>query len=160
MAKRNKRRLNEDTVVDLLNQMGNTNVKHSEEDFGTYAVFDLFGTIDGNRCIAEVKQRKKNWKFPYIEVAKAKEMFNFGKENNVEHYYLINSIEETGEHLVYNLKHLWKDGKRVIREMNQRTDFASAGKVKKEVIEFDRELYLIDLSTGALGYKYELGSGE
>ena len=156
MNKSQQRTNNEVEVIRLLNQMDDTSVEHSAERFGKYCAYDGFGVIGDTKVLIEVKQRYKSWIFPWIEKQKIIDLFNVYKIANLEgEVYLVNSIEETGEHLLYNAKDIWVFGKHKTEKMNHRTDFKGKGKIDKDIIEFDKNSYVINLTNMELGYKYE-----
>ena len=145
---------NEQTVCDLLNQFKNSSFKVSTDPYSRY---DIIGKSDGIKTLVEVKLRDKDWAKPFIEQKKLDDLFALGKsvEDDVN-YILVNSIEPTGEHYAYCCKHIYQNGRRYSKEMNKTTAFGSTEKVSKDVIEFSKGDYMVELTTQEIGFKYEV----
>ena len=143
---------NEVEVLELLNKFDGSDFKLSTD---SKSVYDISGTSNGVKTLVEVKSRRQMWPKLWIETAKLKSLFAFGKDNTDEEFdvYLVVSVD--GKHYCYDAKLLWTEGERKTERMNKRTAFGAQNKVEKEVIEFDHSWYKVELSEQKLGHRYE-----
>lgn len=158
MTKKEIRKSNELKVIALLNDMHNTSLEHSEERYGEHCEFDAFGTSDGVDVLIEVKERTTDYAKPLIQEDKLRSLFAFAKKRkektgNDVGVYLINSLPE-GEHLVYDCREIWTLGRKGVRSLPSTTDWDQR-KVDKNVVYFDKNEYMLNLTDMSLGYKYE-----
>lgn len=145
---------NEIEVMNLINSKPNTKIEKATKK---YSSFDLYGLIDNVPTLIEVKERRQWWGEMWIEQDKLLAIFDKAKRyNGTVNCCLVVSVK--GEHLMYDLKDIWKYGKRSREEMNRQTaaSFDYQGiKTHKNIIKFRKDSYAFNLNTGELGKSYE-----
>ena len=147
----------ENTVCNLFNKhiLHRRKFKLIEND---KSVFDFAGRDEFNKPIlVEVKSRTKLFKYPFIEIAKAMNMFKEGKKNHngdTEYYYVLST---DGIHRVYNIKDLWILGKHTKGKFNKNTTESRTNKKDKEIISFHYESYAFIINDDGviIGDKYQ-----
>ena len=145
---------NELEVMRLLNTYIGSSFKKAKRK---RSVFDLYGFINKVPTLVEVKERRSLFSKLWLEESKFLSIFaklkKSGKEGNA---YLV--ISHQGKHYLYDMKDLWRYGTRKREQMNQETaeglDYQNR-KVFKDIIEFNKDSYMVELSSGELGVNYE-----
>ena len=146
---------NEVEVLKLINTYPNTKMEKSKKN---YSAFDLHGFIDNTPTLLEVKERRQFWNKMWLEEDKFLSIFAKAKRyNGTVNCYLVISVKD--QHLMYDMKDLWRYGTRKTEEMNHQTaeSFQHSGyKKNKRIIEFKKDSFMINLTTGEIGDTYEI----
>ena len=149
---------NEQEVCDLLNRFQGSEFEMMKN---SRSVFDIKGFSEYNGIkyptIVEVKERKQWWGKMWLEEDKFLSIFAKAKkfQGGEVKCFLVLSVK--GEHLLYDLKDLWRYGTREEHQMNWQTADGmdhEGSKRKKKVISFKKDSYAVNLVTQELGPNY------